>query len=69
MDKERIKYLMLISGTIVTVFLLSLIARKILNFFIRRDSKKLRVDPTNFIFLKKFHQFYSVLYRAFLDFL
>lgn len=52
MDKEELKYLILIAGTILTVFVLSAVARRVLNFFIRRNSKLLKEDPTNFIFLK-----------------
>ncbi|MFT7614602.1 MAG: small conductance mechanosensitive channel [Parvicellaceae bacterium] len=52
MNKEVLEYSILIAATLLIVFSLSFITRRILNFFIKRNSKELKVDPTNFIFLK-----------------
>ena len=41
-----------VSITIVSVYLLTFIIRKLIGFFIKRQSYKIDVDPTNFSFLK-----------------
>jgi small-conductance mechanosensitive channel len=48
----QIASLIVISVIIVLAFVLSLISRKILNASIKRNSKKINTNPTNFIFLK-----------------
>lgn len=52
MENRNVEYLIIIVVTIIVVWLISFVLRRLLDFFIKRSSKKLRVDPTNFIFLK-----------------
>lgn len=52
MTDENLKYGLLIFGTLLIVWLISFLLRKVLDFFIKKNSKQLFVDPTNFIFLK-----------------
>lgn len=46
------EYLILIAGTFLFVSVVSFLLRKVLDYFINRNSKLLLTDPTNFIFLK-----------------
>ncbi|MCB0805895.1 MAG: mechanosensitive ion channel family protein [Bacteroidales bacterium] len=52
MDRNLLNYLILIVGTILIALLLSMILRKLVNVFIKRYSKVIKSDPTNFSFLK-----------------
>lgn len=52
MEWEDIKYLVLIFGSLLGAFIVSTILRNILGFFIKRNAKLWRTDPTNFSFLK-----------------
>ena len=52
MNNNNLKYGLLIFGTFIIVWLISFLLRKVLDYFIKKNSKKLFVDPTNFIFLK-----------------
>ncbi|MFC2080465.1 mechanosensitive ion channel family protein [Bacteroidota bacterium] len=47
-----IKYSILIIGTLVVALVVSRVLRFVLNRFIKSSSKKLKVDPTQFSFLK-----------------
>ena len=49
---DTLKNLIIIGVIIVLAWLISFITRKILNFYIKRNSKILKVDPTNFSFIK-----------------
>lgn len=51
-DWKIAEYLMVIVISYLIAFLISFIARKIANRIIKNDSKKLRIDPTNYSFLK-----------------
>ncbi len=52
MDNKYLEYAILIVVTIIVAWLVSYLLRKAIDFFIKRNSKQLHVDPTNFIFLK-----------------
>ncbi len=52
MIQKNTEYIFLIIFTLLLVAGLTYILRKSLDFFIKRNSKKLHADPTNFIFLK-----------------
>jgi len=52
MKEEYIEYLILVVGTFIVAWIVSFFLRKVLDFFIRRNSKQLAADPTNFIFIK-----------------
>jgi small-conductance mechanosensitive channel len=52
MSKKNLEYTLIIVGTFVTVWVLSFVLRKAIDYFIKKNSKQLFVDPTNFIFLK-----------------
>ena len=45
-------YGFLAAGTLIAAWIISFVLRKTIDFFIKRNSKQLYVDPTNFIFLK-----------------
>jgi len=47
-----VKHIILIISTLVFVTILSFLARKALDFAIRKNSTQINADPTNFIFLK-----------------
>jgi len=49
---SQIASIIVISAIIVFAFVLSFVSRKILNASIKRNSKKINTNPTNFIFLK-----------------
>lgn len=52
MKNPIIEYSLLFIGTIIAVWVISSSLRRAIDYFINRSSKKLDVDPTNFIFLK-----------------
>lgn len=52
MDNSYVEYTILIVTTFALVALATFLVRKALDFFIKRNSNQLHVDPTNFIFLK-----------------
>lgn len=52
MKNQHIEYIVLVIGTLIVAWIISFIIRKSIDFFIKKNSKKLYVDPTNFIFLK-----------------
>lgn len=52
MDKEYTYYTILIVGTILIALILSIVFRKLMNITIKRYSKIIKSDPTNFSFLK-----------------
>jgi small-conductance mechanosensitive channel len=52
MDKEYTYYTVLIVGTILIALIISIVFRKLMNFTIKKYSKVIKSDPTNFSFLK-----------------
>src|SRR5210317_644445 len=52
MSKENINYLILVGATLVSAILATIILRKLIGIFIRKYSKRLKADPTNFSFIK-----------------
>lgn len=52
MKNLYLDYGFLAAGTLVAAWIISFVLRKTIDFFIKRNSKQLYVDPTNFIFLK-----------------
>ena len=52
MENQYLEYGLLILITLVVVSVVTYLLRKGLDFFIKRNSDQLHVDPTNFIFLK-----------------
>lgn len=52
MINENTYYIILIIGTILTAFILSIIFRKLVNLTVKKYSKIIKTDPTNFSFLK-----------------
>lgn len=52
MVDQYVEYIILIFTTLLVVTILTYALRKALDFFIKRNSHQLHVDPTNFIFLK-----------------
>ncbi len=52
MNQEYLHYTILIAGTIMLAFILSFVLRKTVNLFVRKYSKLIKADPTNFSFLK-----------------
>lgn len=52
MFKENTYYLILIVGTILIAFILSIIFRKLVNLGVKKYSTVIKSDPTNFSFLK-----------------
>ncbi len=52
MNKETLHYFLLIGITLLSAVVLASVLRKILNIFVRRSTKKLNTDPTNFSFIK-----------------
>ncbi|MCB2219065.1 MAG: mechanosensitive ion channel family protein [Bacteroidetes bacterium] len=52
MDPNLLHYTILIAGTILIAFILTVVLRKMVNAFIKRYSKVIKTDPTNFSFLK-----------------
>jgi small-conductance mechanosensitive channel len=52
MDQQLLNYLILIVGTILVALILSVVLRKMANVFIKRYSKVIKSDPTNFSFLR-----------------
>lgn len=52
MEHENIYYLILVVGTLLIATLLTLTFRRIFGLFILKNSKSLKVDPTNYTFLK-----------------
>lgn len=51
-DNEIISIILLVLGTIIFSSVVVILLRKSLNYFITRFSKTLKVDPTNFSFIK-----------------
>ncbi|MEZ5002606.1 MAG: mechanosensitive ion channel family protein [Chitinophagales bacterium] len=52
MNEKTLEYIILIGGTLLIVSLISFIIRRFLTVVIERNSKKLRINATNFIFIK-----------------
>ena len=52
MNQEYTKYTIIVLGTLLLAVLLSIILRKVVNLFVKKTSKILKADPTNFSFLK-----------------
>lgn len=52
MENDSIKYSILVIGTFLVAFLIVTIIRKIASKFINESSERIKVDPTNFSFLK-----------------
>lgn len=52
MKNQYIEYGLLAIGTILIAWIISYILRRTIDFFIKKNSNQLFVDPTNFIFLK-----------------
>lgn len=52
MNEKTIEYIILIGGTLLIVSLISFVIRRFLTVVIERNSKKLRINATNFIFIK-----------------
>ena len=52
MTNSYLYFSVLISGTFLIAFILSYVLRRLLNLIIVKYSERLRVDPTNFSFLK-----------------
>lgn len=52
MNHETTYYLILVIGTILIAIVLSVVFRKVVNLSVRKYSKVLNSDPTNFSFLK-----------------
>ncbi len=52
MDQKYQDYLILVTVTLAVAWLISFLLRRVMGYFIRRNTKQLLVDPTNFIFLK-----------------
>ena len=50
--KETTYYIILIAGTILIALILSIIFRKVVNLTVKKYSKIIKTDPTNFSFLK-----------------
>lgn len=50
--KFDIKYWIIVAGLLVLAYLVSFIIRKFLSVTIKRQSEKLNVDPTKFVFIK-----------------
>lgn len=51
-NKHTFNYILLVVITLVIAIVLSLVLRKLLNAFIKKYSRKLNADPTNFLFIK-----------------
>ncbi len=56
---DNLNYWIKLLIVIISIYLLSLISRKLIGFFISRQSKRVNVDPTNFSFLKNSISFIS----------
>ena len=52
MNYNYLNYSALIIGTLLIAFILSFIARRLLNLIIDKYSERIKVDPTNFSFIK-----------------
>jgi len=52
LENDSIKYSILVVGTFLVAFLFVTIIRKIASKFINESSERIKVDPTNFSFLK-----------------
>lgn len=52
MNKETTYYILLVAITFTIAISLALVLKKILSVFITKYSKKLKTDPTNFLFIK-----------------
>ncbi len=52
MIKENIYYIIFVVGTLLIAIILSVVFRKIVNITVKKYSKVIRTDPTNFSFLK-----------------
>jgi len=52
MQYQYLEYPILIIGTFIITWIITYLLRKALDFFIKRNSEQLNMDPTNFIFLK-----------------
>lgn len=52
MLKQYLEYPLLIIVTFAIVMILSFISRRALDYFLKKNSEQLNIDPTNFIFLK-----------------
>lgn len=52
MSNKNLEYTIIVVGTFATMWVLSFVLRKAIDYFIKKNSKQLFVDPTNFIFLK-----------------
>lgn len=52
MIKENIYYIIFIVGTLLIAFILSVVIRKLVNVTVKKYSRVIKTDPTNFSFLK-----------------
>lgn len=52
MDPQALNYVILVVVTILVALILSVVLRKMVNVFIKRYSRIIKSDPTNFSFLK-----------------
>ena len=51
-EQPYVKYAILIVGTVLAVGIITYLFRKFITFIIAKNSRLIKVDPTNFIFLK-----------------
>lgn len=52
MEARNIEYTILIVVTLIAAIFISIVTRRIITIFIKKYSKKIKADPTNFSFLK-----------------
>lgn len=52
MEAKNIEYTILIVVTLIAAIFISIVTRRIITIFIKKYSKKIKADPTNFSFLK-----------------
>ncbi|MPQ49000.1 mechanosensitive ion channel [Marinifilum sp. N1E240] len=52
------KYWIIISSILIGAYVLAFVLRKLINLFVKRQSKKVNVDPTNFSFIKNSVSFF-----------
>ena len=52
MNKEYLYYMILVVGTLLVAFILSFVLRRLVKLAIRKNTKIINADPTNFSFLK-----------------